>query len=64
MTEEDFWSNRFHVCALVAGFIAWAEGRLDDPLYVRDLAYRMYEDGAYQTRAESEPARTPTSADA
>jgi hypothetical protein len=36
---NNFWSDRFHCCALAAGFIADSEGRLDDALYVRDLAY-------------------------
>jgi hypothetical protein len=40
---DDFWDNRFHWCALAAGFIAVAEGRLDDSRHVRDLVYRMFE---------------------
>jgi hypothetical protein len=48
---DDFWRDRFHHCALAAGFIAAAEGRLGDSRYVRDLAYRMYEDGAFASQA-------------
>lgn len=48
MTADDFWSNRFHYCALAAGFIAASEGRLSDSLYVRELAYALYEDGAFR----------------
>lgn len=47
---EEFWENRFHWCALAAGFIAVAEGKLHDSLYVRELAYRMYEEGAFRDR--------------
>lgn len=50
MTDE-FWSDRFHFCALAAGFIASAEGRLDDALYVRELAYAFYKEGAFHDRA-------------
>ncbi len=51
MTPDPFWSNRFHRCALAAGFIAASEGRLDDALYVRELAYSLYEGGAFRDRA-------------
>ena len=37
--NDDFWQDRFHYCALAAGFIAASEGQLDDALYVRELAY-------------------------
>lgn len=47
---EDFWNNRFHWCALAAGFIAAVEDRLDDALYVRELAYTFYEEGAFKGR--------------
>ncbi len=49
-SADEFWSNRFHYCALAAGFIAAAEGRLHDSFYVRELAYRMYEEGAFRDR--------------
>ena len=41
--EDDFWSNRFHVCALAAGFFAASQGRLADSDYVKRLAYHLYE---------------------
>ncbi len=47
MADDAFWENRFHACALAAGFIAAAEGRLDDSRHVRDLAYGMFEEGAF-----------------
>lgn len=56
MADDEFWSNRFHACALAAGFIAAAEGRLDDSRYVRDLAYGMYEDGAFTSGIAPLPA--------
>jgi hypothetical protein len=49
---EDFWSNRFHHCALAAGFIAESQGRLADALYVRELAYSLYEEGAFRDRVQ------------
>jgi hypothetical protein len=51
MTPTTIWSDRFHWCALAAGFMAFLEGRLDDSCYVRDPTYRMYEDGAFADRA-------------
>jgi hypothetical protein len=45
---DDFWSNRFHFCALAAGFIAVAEGRLADSTYVQRLCYDLYESGAFR----------------
>ena len=48
--ESDFWKNLFHWCALAAGFLAASEGRLDDSAYVRELAYRWYEEGAFRDR--------------
>lgn len=50
--SEAFWDNRFHRCVLAAGFIAVAEGRLDDSLYVRELAYSFYEEGAFRDRVQ------------
>lgn len=41
--EDDFWSNRFHTCALVAGSLAASQGRLADSSYVKRLAYHLYE---------------------
>ena len=52
MTSDEFWSNRFHYCALAAGFIAASEGRLEDALYVRELAYTLYEEGAFRDRVK------------
>lgn len=49
----DCWSDRFHWCALAAGFIAASEDRLHDSQYVRDLAYRMYEEGAFRDRVRA-----------
>jgi hypothetical protein len=45
--DEEFWSNRFHFCALAAGFLAAKEGRLDDSRYVQRLAYDLYERGEF-----------------
>jgi hypothetical protein len=47
---DDFWENRFHWCALAAGFLAAAEGRLNDDEYVKKLAYEFYETGAFRDR--------------
>jgi hypothetical protein len=54
--DEDFWSNRFHWCALAAGGIAAREGRLDDSDYVRRLAFGLFEQGAF--REESRTVRS------
>ena len=62
MTEAPFWTTRFHWCALAAGFIAEAEGRLDDSLYVRDLAYSMFEEGAFRDRVPGSRAAAPRTA--
>lgn len=40
--------DRFHLCSLMAGRIAVAEGKLDDSVYVRRLTYRLYEEGAFR----------------
>jgi hypothetical protein len=54
MTDDLFWSsNRFHWCALAAGFLAASEGRLDDSLYVRELAYHFFESGAFKGRVKT-----------
>ena len=47
-----FWNDRFHWCALAAGFLAASEGRLGDSEYVRRLTYQWYEEGAFRERAE------------
>ncbi len=52
---DDFWENRFHWCALAAGFLAASEGRLEDSAYVRELAYAFYEEGAFAGRAPPRP---------
>ncbi len=53
---DDFWQDRFHYCALAAGFIAASEDKLDDALYVRELAYALYKEGAFRNRVQ--PARS------
>jgi hypothetical protein len=63
MTVDDFWTNRFHCCALAAGFIAASEGRLNDSRYVRDVAYRMFEEGAFREHVAT-ITRSNTSEDA
>jgi hypothetical protein len=56
--SEEFWHNRFHWCAVAAGFLAASEGRLDDSLYVRELAYTFYEQGAFHDRVKQiKPAK-------
>lgn len=50
MTGEPFWSNRFHWCALAAGFLAASEGWLHDSERVRRLADEWYEQGAFADR--------------
>jgi hypothetical protein len=50
---DDFWSDRFHWCALAAGFMAASEGRLDDSAYVKRLAYELFEDGAFAKEAKA-----------
>lgn len=45
--SDDLFCDRFHWCALAAGVIAAAEGRLDDSPHVKRLAYQMYEAGAF-----------------
>jgi hypothetical protein len=50
-SDAQFWTTRFHWCALAAGFIAASEDRLDDALYVRELAYSLYEEGAFRDHA-------------
>ena len=52
---EEFWENRFHWCALAAGFLAATEGRLDDSAYVQKLAYEFFEAGAF---CDHVPSRT------
>jgi hypothetical protein len=52
---QEFWSDRFHYCALAAGFIAASEDRLHDSRYVRELAYSLYEEGAFRDRLQQAP---------
>ena len=52
---DDIFDNRFHWCALAAGFLAASEGRLHEQEYVRELAYRWYEDGAFADRLTGSP---------
>jgi hypothetical protein len=52
---DDFWNNRWHWCVLAAGFLAASEGRLDDSLYVKELAYFFFEDGAFRDRVKTKP---------
>jgi hypothetical protein len=49
---DDFWSNRFHACALAAGFIATSEGRLADRRYVQSLCYDLFEGGAFRAPSD------------
>jgi hypothetical protein len=49
---DGFGSDRFHRCALAAGFIAASEGRLHDSECVRPLAYQWYEEGAFTEEAK------------
>jgi hypothetical protein len=46
--DPEFWLDSFHFCALYAGKLAHAEGKLEDSGYVRQLAYRLYEEGAFK----------------
>jgi len=46
--DPEFWQNRFHTCALVAGFLAARDSRLHDADYVRQIAYQLYESGAFR----------------
>jgi hypothetical protein len=59
---DPFWSDRFHWCALAAGFVAASEGRLDNALYVRELAYAMYKEGAFRDRVHQASSKTTVSA--
>ena len=52
---DDIFDNRFHWCALAAGFLAANEGRLHEREYVRELAYRWYEAGAFADRLTGSP---------
>jgi hypothetical protein len=56
MTDDPFWHDRWHWCVLAAGFLATCEGRLDDDAYIRELAYRWYDEGAFRDRV---PPRSP-----
>jgi hypothetical protein len=50
---DDFWSDRFHWCALAAGFLAASEGRLTDSAYVKRFADEFYNEGAFMAEAKS-----------
>ena len=52
---DSFFADRFHFCALLAGQIAYSEGRLQEREYVRRLAYRLFEQGAFRERARDGP---------
>ncbi|QEL18761.1 hypothetical protein [Limnoglobus roseus] len=54
---DDIFTDRFHWCSLAAGFLAAAEGRLDDSEYVRKLAYQWYEEGAFANRVPAKPTQ-------
>jgi hypothetical protein len=56
---DDFWSDPFHWCALGAAFLAASEGRLDDSAYVKELAYRWHEEGAFRDRAARQSETVP-----
>jgi hypothetical protein len=62
MDSDDFWQNRFHWCALAAGFLAASEGCLADSRYVRKLAYEFYETGAFKDREKASPLPSPDQA--
>jgi hypothetical protein len=55
--DPEFWQNRFHTCALVAGLLAARDGRLHDADYVRQIAYQLYESGAYRAANIVTPSR-------
>lgn len=51
MTDTIF-NDPFHWCALAAGFIAVLEDRLHDSLYVKQLTYEFYDQGAFRERVK------------
>ncbi|OWK46456.1 hypothetical protein FRUB_00155 [Fimbriiglobus ruber] len=51
-------SGPTHRGSYAAGFIASAEGRLDDGRYVQLLAYELFETGAFRDRV---PSGSPSS---
>jgi hypothetical protein len=53
------FNDRFHWCALAAGFIAASEDRLHDTLYVKELTYEFYEEGAFRDRVKCAPGIGP-----
>lgn len=53
---DNFWKDRFHWCALAAGFLAASEGRLHDSDYVKRLTYEFYEEGAFKKWARGRAA--------
>lgn len=60
--SADFWSDRFHWCALAAGFRAAAEGRLHDSAYVEGLTYAFYGSGAFKDEARLAAPNRPKNA--
>jgi hypothetical protein len=46
--------TRWDLCALYAGKLAQAEGKLHDSEHVKRLAYELYEEGAF-----GEPEKPP-----
>jgi hypothetical protein len=53
---DDIFTDRFHWCALAAGFLAAAESHLHDSEFVRRVAYRWYEEGAFKREAAERAA--------
>lgn len=51
--SDTVFNDRFHWCALAAGFIATCEDRLNDSDYVKQLAYEFYEQGAFAEHVAS-----------
>ncbi len=52
MTDSIF-NDRFHWCALAAGFLAAMEDRLHDSEYVKQLTYDFYKQGAFRERVRA-----------
>ena len=45
---DDFWQDRFHYCAWRPVSSPPARASFDDALYVRELAYALYKEGAFR----------------
>ena len=54
MSGGDIWADRFHAVALAVGFVAHAEGWLDDAERVRAVVYHLYERGEWPDPVEGE----------